>query len=164
MYKVTSMSGMCSKMCKICSCEMEKYSSMLMKKMWKMWCDGVDKYSPMFIHGMGLHAAMMPHKLAHKGIKIAILMALRERPLTGYAIMKHIEEKYGYFLHADVVHPTLQMLVDMGLIAKTDQDNKILYAITEDGNQMLQDRSTVVEWLEWLGKRPKSEFEHECTC
>ena len=158
------MSGMYKTMWKMCSCGMEKYPSILVKKMWKMCCEEMEKYPSMFIHKMGMHTSMMPNKLVHKGIKIAILMALREQPLSGYAIMKHVEEKYGYFLHADVVYPTLQMLDDMGLIAQTEQDNKKVYTITDDGNQMLQDRSTAVEWLEWLAKRPKSEFEHNCTC
>jgi DNA-binding PadR family transcriptional regulator len=143
---------------------MEKYPSILMKNMWKMCSEEMEKYPSMFIRRMSMHTSMMPHKLVHKGIKIAILMALRERPLSGYAIMKHIEEKYGYFLPADVVYPTLQMLDDIGLIALTEQDNKKIYTITDDGKQMLQDRSTAVEWLEWLAKRPKSEFGHYCTC
>jgi DNA-binding PadR family transcriptional regulator len=143
---------------------MEKYPPMFMKKMQKMWCEAMEKYPPMFIRGMNMHTSMMPHKLIHKGIKIAILMALREQPLSGYAIMKHVEEKYGYFLRADVVYPTLQMLDDMGLVAKTEQDNKKLYAITDDGKQILHDRSMAVEWLEWLAKRPKSEFEDEHVC
>ena len=158
------MSGMYKTMWKMCSCGMEKYPSILVKKMWKMCCEEMEKYPSMFIHKMGMHTSMMPNKLVHKGIKIAILMALREQPLSGYAIMKHVEEKYGYFLHADIVYLALQMLDDMGLIAQTEQDNKKVYTITDDGNQMLQDRSTAVEWLEWLAKRPKSEFEHNCTC
>jgi DNA-binding PadR family transcriptional regulator len=158
------MSGMYKKIWKMCSCGVEKYPPTFMKKMWKMWCERMEKYPPTFIHGMGMHASMMPHKLVRKGIKIVILMALRERPLSGYAIMKQVEEKYGYSLHADVVYPTLQMLDDMGLVAKTEEDNKKIYAITDDGKQMLQDQSTAVEWLEWLAKQPKSEFEHEHMC
>lgn len=150
---MTTMSGMCKKMLKTCSCEMDKHSPIFMKKMWKMWYDKMAK-----------HTSMMPHNLIRKGIKITILMALQERSLSGYAIMKHIEEKYGYFPHADVIYPTLQMLDDMGLVTKTEQDNKKVYAITDDGNQMLQDQRTAVEWLEWLAKRPKLEFEHEHMC
>lgn len=158
------MSGMCKKMWKMCSCGMDKYPPMLMKKIWKMWCHGMEMYPPMFMRGMGMHPSIMPHKLAHKGVKIAILMALQERPLSGYAITKHIEDTYGHLLASDTVYPMLQMLDDMGLITKTEQDNKKMYAVTDDGKQLLQDRSTAVEWLEWLAKRPKSEFEHEHTC
>lgn len=158
------MSGMYKKMWKMCNCGMEKYSPMLMKKMWNMCCHGMEKYSPMFMQGIGMYPSMMQHKLQHKGLKTAILMALREQTLSGYAIMKHIEDTYGHLLQLDAMYPTLQMLDDMGLITKTEQDNKKMYAITGDGIQLLKDRSTAVEWLEWLAKRPKSEFEHEHTC
>ena len=93
----------------------------------------MEKYPPMFMHGMGMHPSMIPHKLAHKGIKIAILMALQERSLSGYAITKHIEDTYGHLLTPDMVYPTLQMLDDMELITKSEQDNKKMYAITDDG-------------------------------
>jgi DNA-binding PadR family transcriptional regulator len=158
------MSGMYKKMWKMYSYGMDKYPLMFMKKMWKMWCHGMEKYIPMFMPERGMHPSMMPHKLAHKGIKIAILMVLQERPLSGYTITKHIEDTYGHLLILDKVYPTLQVLDDMGLITKTEQDNKKVYAITDDGKQLLQDHSTAVEWLEWMAKRPKSEFEHKHTC
>ncbi len=105
---------------------MEKYSPMFMKKTWKM-------YSPMFMQGMGMDPSLMQHK----GVKIAILMALKEQQkMGGYAIMKYLEDKYGRLLQLDTVYSTLRMLEDMGLITTTKQE----YAITDDGKLFLEDQ------------------------
>ena len=122
------------------------------KKMWKMCTPRMGIYPPMF----------MPHTIRHKGLKVTILMALREQPLTGHAIMGHIEDKYGYFLRPDIVYPTLQMLEDMGYVLQTEQDGKKEYALTDEGKQFLQERSKIVEWLDWWAQRPKMGSEEQC--
>jgi len=64
-------------------------------------------------------------------------MALREQPLTGYAVTKYIEDKYGYFLRADVIYPTLQMLDDMEYVKQIEEENKKKYLLTEEGKRFL---------------------------
>ena len=48
----------------------------------------------------------MPHTKMYKGLRVTVLMTLRERPLTGYAIAEHIEAMYGLFW-PEMVYPTL---------------------------------------------------------
>jgi DNA-binding PadR family transcriptional regulator len=122
------------------------------KKMWKMCASKMGIYPPVF----------MPHAIMHKGLKVTILMALREHPLTGHAIMGHIEDKYGYLLRPDIVYPTLQMLEDMGYVIQTAREGKKEYSLTDEGKQFLQERSKMVEWLDWWAQRPKMGSEEHC--
>ena len=57
------------------------------KKMWEMCSPKMDICRSMF----------MPHTIMHKGLKIATLMALREQPLTGYAVTKYIRGQVRIF-------------------------------------------------------------------
>jgi DNA-binding PadR family transcriptional regulator len=122
------------------------------KKMWEMCTPKMGICGSMF----------MPHTIMHKGLKIATLMALREQPLTGYAVTKYIEDKYGYFLRADVVYPTLQMLDDMEYVKQTEEENKKKYSLTDEGRRFLEENSNIVEWLDWWAQRPKMRSEHHC--
>ena len=96
----------------------------------------------------------MPHTKMYKGLRVTVLMALRERPLTGYAIAEHIEAMYGLFW-PEMVYPTLQMLEDEGYVLQIEQHGKKEYALTDEGKQFLQERSKIVEWLDWWARRPK---------
>lgn len=122
------------------------------KKMWKMCSPRLGNCAPMFA----------PHKMMRKGLKVTILMALREQPLTGHAIVAHIEDKYGYFLRAHIIYPTLQMLEDMGYVILIEQEGKKKYSLTDEGKQFLQECSKMVEWLDWWAQRPKIRFEEPC--
>ncbi len=122
------------------------------KKMWKMCTPRLGMHPPMFI----------PHTMMHKGLKVTILMALREQSFTGHSIMAHIEDKYGYLLRPDIVYPTLQMLEDMGYVIQTEQDGKKKYSLTDEGRQFLLERSKMVEWLDWWAQRPKIASEGQC--
>ncbi len=122
------------------------------KKIWKMYSPKLGSCAPMFV----------PHAMMHKGLKVSILMALRERPLTGHAIMELIEEKYGYFVRPDVIYPTLRMLEDMGYVILTEKEGKKKYSLTDEGNQFLSGRNKMVEWLDWWAQRPKIGSEEEC--
>jgi len=122
------------------------------KKMWEMYTPKIGICGSMF----------MPHTIMHKGLKIATLMALREQPLTGYAVTKYIKEKFGYFLHADIVYPTLQMLVDMEYVKQTEEENKKKYSLTDEGMRFLEENSNIVEWLDWWAQRPKIRSQHHC--
>lgn len=122
------------------------------KKIWEMCASKINVYG----------SILVPHTIMHKGLEIATLMALREQPLTGYAVMKYIEDNYGYFLHADVVYPTLQMLDDMEYVKQTEEENKKKYTLTDDGRRFLEENSNIVAWLDWWAQRPKMRSEHSC--
>lgn len=53
-----------------------------------------------------------PSKMERGTLKYALLMALRDQPLHGYAIIKAIEGTSGYPPSSGIVYPTLQMLED----------------------------------------------------
>jgi len=96
----------------------------------------------------------MPHTKMHKGLRVTVLMALREHPLTGYGIAEHIEDMYGLFW-PEIVYPTLQMLEDGGYVLQIEHDGKKEYSLTDEGKQFLKERSKVVAWLDWWARRPK---------
>jgi PadR family transcriptional regulator PadR len=76
--------------------------------------------------------------------KLAVLMFLNKKALTGYDIMKEIEEEtFGFWkLTSGGVYPVLKELEERGYIkgqwkAKGERRKKI-YKITDDGKQMLK--------------------------
>lgn len=76
--------------------------------------------------------------------KLAVLMFLNRKPLTGYDIMKEVEEKtLGFWtLTAGGVYPVLKELEEKGYIqgewkAQGEQRKKV-YQITDEGKKMLE--------------------------
>ena len=69
-------------------------------------------------------------------IRSAILLLLAEEPRNGYGLMQEIEERSGGVWRPSPgsVYPTLQLLVDEGLIVATESDgSKKLFELTDDG-------------------------------
>lgn len=73
---------------------------------------------------------------ARKGdVRSAILSLLHEAPSNGYGLIKAIHRKSGGAWRASPgsVYPTLQQLVDEGLIAPTSTGPRAEYALTDEG-------------------------------
>lgn len=69
-------------------------------------------------------------------VRAAILLLLSEQPMHGYEMIQQIAERSGGLWKPSPgsVYPTLQLLVDEGLITATESDgSKKLFELTEDG-------------------------------
>ncbi|MDG6931414.1 MAG: PadR family transcriptional regulator [Nitrososphaerota archaeon] len=71
-------------------------------------------------------------------IKLLILDSIYESEKHGYEIIKNIGDKfYGiYEPSPGIVYPTLQLLVDEGLIEEKSSGGKKVYFITENGKRV----------------------------
>ncbi len=81
-------------------------------------------------------------------IRIAILALLAERPMHGYEMIQEIAERSSgtWKPSPGSVYPTLQLLVDEGLITHAEADGKKkLFELTEEGRGVAEK----VETLPW---------------
>ena len=72
-------------------------------------------------------------------MKYFVLSALQEQQLSGYEIVQAIETKYGHAPSPAAVYPTLQLLEDQGYVKSSEQDNKRVYALTDDGKKYVEE-------------------------
>jgi DNA-binding PadR family transcriptional regulator len=122
------------------------------KNIWQDWAKAQKKWTKEQFMDLPLFA---PSKRERGTLKYAALMVLKEQPLHGYAIIKAIEEKYGYSPSPGVVYPTLQMLEDQGYVVMTQQENKKVYALTDEGRRCLEEHRDVVEHIDARAQMPK---------
>lgn len=82
------------------------------------------------------------HRMRRGDVKFALLSALLKRPMHGYDIMQELEEESGgrYRPSPGSVYPTLQMLEDGGFVTSEVIDGKRVYAITEAGRKLFEER------------------------
>lgn len=69
-------------------------------------------------------------------VRAAILLLLAEQPMHGYEMIQQIAERSGGLWRPSPgsVYPTLQLLVDEGLITATESDgSKKLFELTDEG-------------------------------
>ncbi|GCE46708.1 DNA-binding PadR family transcriptional regulator [Thermosporothrix hazakensis] len=96
---------------------------------------------------------VMARYFGREDISSTVLTLLRERPMTGYELLKLLEEKqFGFAAPGvDVVYPTLQMLEDQGYVTATVADGKKVYSITDAGKAHLEAQSSHQEnpWEQW---------------
>jgi len=74
-------------------------------------------------------------RMARGDVRAAILALLAEKPMHGYQIIGEIEQRSGgaWKPSAGSVYPTLQLLVDEGLISSEAADGRKTYSLTEEG-------------------------------
>lgn len=74
-------------------------------------------------------------RAAHGDVRAAVLALLAEKPMHGYQLMAEIEKRSGgaWKPSAGSVYPTLQLLVDEGLLAQEVADGRKTYSLTESG-------------------------------
>jgi DNA-binding PadR family transcriptional regulator len=75
-------------------------------------------------------------------IRTAALLLLAEEPRNGYQIMQEVQERSGgvWSPSPGSVYPALQQLEDEGLIRTQDEDGRKLFAITDEGRALLDER------------------------
>jgi DNA-binding PadR family transcriptional regulator len=83
-------------------------------------------------------------------LRLVLLKLIAETPRHGYDLIRAIEERTGgaYAPSPGVVYPTLTLLSEMGLIAEQAAEGaRKLFAITPEGTQHLEERTTEVQAL-----------------
>lgn len=90
--------------------------------------DAIDQLRAMIGHGGTPRAA-------RGDVRLAVLVLLAEEPMHGYQIIAEIEKrsKGAWKPSAGSVYPTLQLLVDEGLLEQSVEDGRKTYALTEAG-------------------------------
>ena len=92
-------------------------------------------------------------------LRLVLLALITEEPRHGYDCIKALEEATGgaYVPSPGVVYPTLQMLLDEGMITEqASDDSRKVYAATDAGRAELEaHKDEIEELLERLGRRAK---------
>ena len=76
-------------------------------------------------------------RMGRGDVRAAVLALLAEQPMHGYQIIREIEERSGgaWKPSPGSVYPTLQLLVDEGLISAEESNGRKTYSLTEEGQQ-----------------------------
>jgi DNA-binding PadR family transcriptional regulator len=88
-------------------------------------------------------------------LRLLVLQVLQEQPQNGYGIIKTIKEKYGYAPDPASLYPTLQLLQDQGCVEVDEQENKKVYALTDEGKNYLQENSERIDRMSESLGQPK---------
>ncbi|MBS1102404.1 PadR family transcriptional regulator [Gluconobacter sp. Dm-62] len=74
-------------------------------------------------------------KLTADELQLVILALLGEAPAHGYELIRRLEERSGGFYKPSpgVIYPSLTYLEETGLAAVTQEGNRKLYSLTEEG-------------------------------
>ncbi len=77
-----------------------------------------------------------------------VLRALLERPMHGYEIIRHLEEKsHGMWRpSAGSIYPTLQMLEEQDLVVSHDEGGKKVYELTNAGQTTAKESEARAPW------------------
>src|ERR1700683_1161400 len=72
-------------------------------------------------------------------VKVVILKLLSEGPAQGYQFIKTMEQRLsgGYTPSAGVIYPTLTMLEEEGLAISSQDNNKKIFSLTQEGIEFL---------------------------
>ncbi|WES63758.1 PadR family transcriptional regulator [Microbacter sp. GSS18] len=87
---------------------------------------------------------------SHGDLRLYLLSLLNEGPRHGYDIMQALSDRTGgtYTPSAGTVYPRLAKLEEEGLVTKTVEGRKTIYAITEAGRAEVAARSGELEDIE----------------
>ena len=77
-------------------------------------------------------------------IRTAALLLLSEEPRNGYQIMQEVQERSGEVWRPSPgsVYPALAQLEDEGLIRSEDSDGRKLFALTDAGRKLVEERGS----------------------
>jgi DNA-binding PadR family transcriptional regulator len=98
-------------------------------------------------HGFGLMGGGMGFGVRRGEFRFLILIALSQKPMHGYALIREIGRTYQRPVSAGMVYPTLQELEDMGLVISEEKEAKKVYSITEEGREHLTENEDIVSRL-----------------
>jgi DNA-binding PadR family transcriptional regulator len=87
---------------------------------------------------------------AHGHLRLYLLVLLADHPMHGYEIIQALGDRFGgtYVPSAGTVYPRLSKLEEDGLVTKTADGRKTVYAITDAGRDELARRADDVADLE----------------
>ncbi|GAA1963345.1 PadR family transcriptional regulator [Microbacterium deminutum] len=76
-------------------------------------------------------------RMGRGDVRAAVLALLAEQPMHGYQIIREIEERSGgsWKPSPGSVYPTLQLLVDEGLVSAEESNGRKTYSLTDAGRQ-----------------------------
>ena len=97
---------------------------------------------------------MTPPVFAHGHLRLYLLSLLDTSPMHGYELIQAFGERFGgtYVPSAGTIYPRLGKLEEEGLVSKSTDGRKTIYAITDAGRAELADRRSEL-----------SEIEHDVT-
>ena len=80
---------------------------------------------------------------SHGSLRLYLLSLLAESPRHGYELIQALSNRFGgtYSPSAGTIYPRLAKLEDEGLVTKTSDGRKTIYAITDAGRAELDARS-----------------------
>ena len=95
---------------------------------------------------------MTPPVFAHGHLRLYLLslLAESEEGMHGYELMQALERRFGgtYIPSAGTIYPRLAKLEEEGLVTKTADGRKTVYAITETGRTELAEREGELDGIE----------------
>lgn len=82
----------------------------------------------------------MPPVFAHGQLRLYLLSLLEEGPRHGYELITALSDRFGgtYRPSAGTVYPRLARLEEEGLVRRSDDGRKTLYALTDAGRAELE--------------------------
>ncbi|MET4583929.1 DNA-binding PadR family transcriptional regulator [Conyzicola nivalis] len=93
---------------------------------------------------------MTPPVFAHGHLRLYLLSLLADEPMHGYELIQALEERFGgtYVPSAGTIYPRLAKLEEDGLVSKTVDGRKTVYAITDAGRAELDARAGELDGIE----------------
>lgn len=93
---------------------------------------------------------MSPAVFAHGHLRLYLLRLLVERPMHGYEIIQALSDQSGgtYSPSPGTIYPRLGKLEEEGLVTKTADGRKTVYAITDAGRAELVAREPELDGIE----------------
>ncbi|MEG8033819.1 PadR family transcriptional regulator [Sphingomonas sp. LR61] len=87
---------------------------------------------------------------AHGHLRLYLLVLLADHPMHGYELIQALGDRFGgtYVPSAGTVYPRLAKLEEEGLVSKTADGRKTVYAITEAGRTELAARADEIAAVE----------------
>ena len=93
---------------------------------------------------------MTPPVFAHGHLRLYLLSLLDTAPMHGYELIQALGERFGgtYVPSAGTIYPRLGKLEEEGLVSKSTDGRKTIYAITDAGRAELADRRSELSDIE----------------
>lgn len=93
---------------------------------------------------------MTPAVFSHGSLRLYLLSLLDEAPRHGYELIQALSDRFGgtYSPSAGTIYPRLAKLEDEGLVTKTANGRKTVYAITDAGRAELAARAGELDAIE----------------
>ena len=93
---------------------------------------------------------MTPPVFAHGHLRLYLLSLLDTSPMHGYELIQALGERFGgtYVPSAGTIYPRLAKLEEEGLVTKSADGRKTVYAITDAGRAELADRRSELSDIE----------------